>query len=108
MVMGSEYVLLLSEKNGVHLVLLKVNFVIFMYINNIHSLVKCDIVVQIHSHYQVTMYTCHFFFAFVIIYYCNIYIYYLWHDWKYIEGDGYGKEYCVEREIITYKRFSEL
>jgi len=44
MVMGSKYVLLLCQKNDVHLAFLRVNFVIFVYIYNIHSLVKCDIV----------------------------------------------------------------
>lgn len=51
MVMGSKDILLLCRKNGVHLAFFDSSFfVIFMYINNIHSLVKCDIVVQIHSH----------------------------------------------------------
>lgn len=107
MVMGSKYALLLCQKNDVHLAFLKVDFVIFVYINNIHSLVKCDIVVQKHSHYQVTMYTCLFFC------FCNhIIVLYVYINCgmtaNMLRVKGMAKDCCVQREVIAYKMFSRV
>lgn len=39
---------------------------------------------------------------------CNCTIYYLWNDWKYVEGEGYGKDGVEKSKLLPTKKFSKF